>query len=245
MLRRVLQNFLTNAFRYNPHGKVLLGVRRERDRYRIEVWDNGPGIPEERQADIFHEFTRIDRKGAEQGLGLGLAIARGISRILGQPLGLRSWPEEGTVFSILVNKAIGQQENEEQEAVPVRNQPLSHLRVLCVDNDTDILLGMENLLSRWGCDVRCATDVFEAMRQLEDDWVPQFILSDYHLANDQTGLQVLQQCRLKLGMQFRGVVISADRTPETRQTILNLGFGFISKPVKPLKLRSALNQGGN
>ncbi len=67
------------------------------------MWDNGPGIPEDRQQDIFNEFTRIDRKGAELGLGLGLAIARGISRILNQPLNLRSWPGQGTVFSITAN----------------------------------------------------------------------------------------------------------------------------------------------
>ena len=69
-----------------------------------------------------------------------------------------------------------------------------------------------------------------------------FILSDYHLANEQTGLQVLQQCSLRLGKTFRGAVISADRTAETQQVIRGHGFSFISKPVKPLKLRALLNQ---
>ncbi|MFM5687900.1 sensor histidine kinase, partial [Aeromonas caviae] len=85
LLRRVLQNFLTNAFRYNPGGRVLLGCRRMGEKIRIEVWDNGPGIPQDKQEAIFDEFSRLDhsRTAKEQGLGLGLAIARGISQVLG------------------------------------------------------------------------------------------------------------------------------------------------------------------
>lgn len=246
LLRRVLQNFLTNAFRYNPRGRVLLGVRREENRYRIEVWDDGEGIPHDRQQDIFQEFTRLDRQGAEQGLGLGLAIAKGISQILQQPLGLRSWPGKGTVFSISVDQGT-------PEAV-VPAEPRSHsdvaasalkgCRVLCVDNEADILTGMAQLLSRWGCDVRCAPDVSGAMQQIDDDWHPEFVLSDYHLANQQTGLQVLQQCQLRLGRCFRGAIISADRSADIQQSVTGLGFAYISKPVKPLKLRALLQQRG-
>ena len=241
LLRRALQNFLTNAFRYNPKGKVTLGGRRVNGHYRIEVWDNGPGIPEAKQANIFNEFTRLDRGGVEHGLGLGLAIARGISRVLAHPLSLRSWVGKGTVFSLtaergqLVAPAVVSTGSESDKL------PLHGVKVLCVDNEPDILLGMETLLARWGCEVRLAENVVQAMRALDDGWQPKFVLSDYHLAKDQTGLQVLQQCRLRLGVGFKGAIISADRTSETQQTIRGHGFLFISKPVKPLKLRTILN----
>ena len=88
--------------------------------------------------------------------------------------------------------------------------------MLCVDNEPDILLGMETLLARWGCEIRLAETVTAAMQQLADGWQPDFILSDYHLTDGETGLQVLQQCTLKLGKCFRGAVISADRTEETK-----------------------------
>ena len=106
LLRRALQNFLTNAFRYNPKGKVVLGVRRRGSGLQVEVWDNGPGIPEEKQAHIFDEFTRIERSGVDHGLGLGLAIARGISRVLDHSLSLRSWPGKGTVFALGVRRGV-------------------------------------------------------------------------------------------------------------------------------------------
>jgi len=242
LLRRALQNFLTNAFRYNPNGKVVLGVRRKQGQLKIEVWDNGPGIPEEKQAHIFDEFTRIERSGVDHGLGLGLAIARGISRVLDHQLSLRSWPGRGTVFGLDVQRGMLTHRVEQEKPAEEKAAPLADIKVLCVDNEPDILLAMETLLVRWGCDVRLAETVAGAMQQLDDDWQPNFVLSDYHLANDQTGLQVLQQCSLRLGKTFRGAVISADRTAETQKVIRGHGFSFISKPVKPLKLRALLNQ---
>ncbi len=242
LLRRALQNFLTNAFRYNPHGKVLLGVRRKGSRLHIEVWDNGPGIPAEKQANIFDEFTRVEQTGGEHGLGLGLAIARGISRVLDHPLDLRSWQGRGTVFSLSVPIGHTAMLAVTKPLVSETKAPLAGLKVLCVDNETDILLGMETLLARWGCEVKLAENLVEAMNALENQWQPDVVFSDYHLANQQTGLEVLLQCRLRLGDSFKGVVISADRMTDNQASIRAHGFGFISKPVKPLKLRSVLNQ---
>ena len=243
LLRRALQNFLTNAFRYNPKGRVLLGIRRQDSRILIEVWDNGPGIPIEKQADIFDEFTRMDQTGAEHGLGLGLAIARGISRVLNHPLGLRSWPQQGTVFSLSVPRS-------SPSMLPLQPSLLSYtgsaslagLKVLCIDNDPQILVAMMTLLTQWHCEVRVAENKTQTLQLLTDGWQPDVILSDYHLAQQQTGLEILQICRTQLGKHFKGVVISADRLTENQVIIRQQGFSFLSKPVKPLKLRAILNQ---
>ncbi|NMS24685.1 response regulator, partial [Vibrio parahaemolyticus] len=103
-------------------------------------------------------------------------------------------------------------------------------------------VGMENLLSRWGCDTRVAIDLVESLQALEDGWIPDVIFSDYRLDDGRTGLEVLQQCRLRLGHSFEGVIISADRTDDMLDGIQANGFSFIAKPVKPLKLRSVLNR---
>ncbi|WP_163923550.1 PAS domain-containing hybrid sensor histidine kinase/response regulator [Photobacterium sp. Alg240-V54] len=242
LLRRALQNFLTNAFRYNPKGRVLLGIRRRGDRLLIEVWDNGPGIPVEKQADIFDEFTRMDQTGADHGLGLGLAIARGISRVLDHPLGLRSWPQHGTVFSLAVGRC-------SPSMLALKTSPLSNtsgvslagLKVLCIDNEAHILVAMTTLLEQWHCEVRIAENKPQALQQLVDGWQPDAILSDYHLAKQQTGLDILLWCRSQLGAHFKGVVISADRLTEHQLLMRQHGFSFLAKPVKPLKLRAILN----
>lgn len=242
LLRRVIQNFLTNAFRYNPRGKVLLGVRRVEGRVRIDVWDNGIGIEEDKQQEIFEEFNRGSQVRSDQGLGLGLAISKGIAHVLGHQISMRSWAGKGSVFSITLDKS---EPAEQQPEVPTAQQAqsdLNHLRVLCVDNEPDILVGMEDLLARWGCDVKVAVDLMQSLKALEDNWVPDVILSDYRLDNGRTGLEVLQQCRLRLGDCFEGVIISADRTDDMLEGIKSNGFSFIPKPVKPLKLRAVLNR---
>ncbi len=241
LLRRVLQNFLTNAFRYNPKGKVLLGTRRIKGQVRIEVWDNGVGIAQEKQSEIFDEFTRGDPSHVSQGLGIGLAISRGIARVLEHDIGLRSWPSEGSVFSIMLDR--GEITEADIVTAPTQNNTaLLNVKVLCVDNERDILSGMRNLIERWGCDVRTAQDLVESLQLIHDDWIPDVIFSDYRLDNDRTGLEVLQQCRLRLGDSFEGIIISADRTEDMLSAIKSNGFGFIAKPVKPLKLRAVLNR---
>ncbi len=241
LLRRVLQNFLTNAFRYNPEGTVLLGARRVNGRVRIDVWDNGIGIPDDKQKEIFNEFTRVDQARADQGLGLGLAISRGIALVLNHKISLRSWPNKGSVFSITLDKAEAITPLPSPTKV-MNNEPLSHLKVLCVDNEPEILVGMETLLNRWGCDVKTALDLVESLKHLDAGWVPDVILSDYRLDNGRTGLEVLQQFRLRLGDSFTGVIISADRTDSMLEGIKANGFKFIPKPIKPLKLRALLTR---
>ncbi|WP_404839354.1 NahK/ErcS family hybrid sensor histidine kinase/response regulator [Aeromonas media] len=243
LLRRVLQNFLTNAFRYNPGGRVLLGCRRLGDKVRIEVWDNGPGIPLDKQEAIFDEFSRLDhsRTAREQGLGLGLAIARGISQVLGHQLSLRSWPGAGSVFAITLNLATRPVMPSPVAAPAVRDSQLEGIRILCIDNEEEILIAMASLLGRWGCEVRCAQSLEQAEEIIGAGFLPRLVLSDYHLDDGKTGLQALHMIRLAHGNGIGGIIISADRKSELQTQIREHGFGYVSKPVKPLKLRALMN----
>lgn len=243
LLRRVLQNFLTNAFRYNPGGRVLLGCRRMGEKIRIEVWDNGPGIPQDKQEAIFDEFSRLDhsRTAKEQGLGLGLAIARGISQVLGHQLTLQSWPGKGSVFAVTLNLATRPVTAHQLAAPVVRDSQLEGVTVLCIDNERDILTAMSTLLGRWGCEVRCAVDLAEAEAQVAEGFVPRLVLSDYHLDDGKTGLEALAALQRVCGDELGGIIISADRKSELQAQIRERGYGYISKPVKPLKLRALMN----
>ncbi|PKQ81332.1 hybrid sensor histidine kinase/response regulator [Aeromonas sobria] len=243
LLRRVLQNFLTNAFRYNPAGRVLLGCRRIGEKIRIEVWDNGPGIPQDKQEAIFDEFSRLDhsRTAKEQGLGLGLAIARGISQVLGHQLTLQSWPGKGSVFAVTLTLATRPVVPHQLAAPAVRDSQLEGVTVLCIDNERDILTAMSTLLGRWGCEVQCAVDLVEAEALLAEGFVPRLVLSDYHLDDGKTGLEALAALQQVCGDELGGIIISADRKSELQTQIRERGYGYISKPVKPLKLRALMN----
>ena len=242
LLRRILQNFLTNAFRYAGNSRVVLGMRRLPDAVRIEVWDQGPGIPRDKLQTIFQEFQRLDnhRTQAEKGLGLGLAIADGLCRVLGHELSVRSWPGRGSVFSVTVPIA-----RYDRDHRPVRsaNAPiLSGAQVLCIDNESTILVGMQSLLSRWQCNVAVARDRREVEAVLATGFVPELVLADYHLDDGDTGLELMGWLRGKINPDLPGVVISADGRNELVTQIRLHGLDFLPKPVKPAALRALISR---
>jgi signal transduction histidine kinase len=106
LLRRVLQNLISNAIKYTPAGRVVVGARRRGREVRLEVWDTGLGIQSSEQKVVFQEFHRLD-EGAKvaPGVGLGLSIVERIARVLDHAVALRSEPGRGSVFHILVPQA--------------------------------------------------------------------------------------------------------------------------------------------
>ncbi|MBT1118785.1 hybrid sensor histidine kinase/response regulator [Stutzerimonas nitrititolerans] len=244
LLRRVLQNFLTNAFRY-AKGRVVLGVRRQGKSLRLEVWDRGPGIAKDKLRVIFEEFKRLDshQTRAEKGLGLGLAIADGFCQVLDHPLSVRSWPGKGSVFSVTVPIAANVVKQYRLNGkIEPQHTALTGVQVLCIDNEESILIGMHSLLSRWGCQVWTAGNRAECEALLAEDVHPQLVLVDYHLDHGETGCDLMAWLRMRLGEPVPGVVISADGRPELIATIHAAGLDYLSKPVKPAALRAMMSR---
>ncbi|PAU76196.1 hybrid sensor histidine kinase/response regulator [Halomonas salipaludis] len=249
MLRRIVQNFLSNAIRYTQHGRVLLGCRRRGGRLTIEVWDSGPGIPESKLSEIFQEFRRLDQasrhKESEKGLGLGLSIADRMSRVLDHPIQVRSWEGVGTVFSVSVPLVAAQAPRDSDEERPSRRggNKLAGAKIICIDNETLILEGMKAMLSGWGCEVFTATSIGGAksiLRHLEGD--PDAILADYHLDNEVTGMMALEALAERLDGAVPGIVITADRTDEVAEEVRRAGYQLLLKPVRPAALRALLTR---
>ena len=242
LLRRVLQNFLTNAFRYAGNSRVVLGMRRMPDAVRLEVWDRGPGIPRDKLQTIFEEFQRLDnhRTQAEKGLGLGLAIADGLCRVLGHELSVRSWPGRGSVFSVVV--PIARYDRVQRLASTAKMPVLSGAPVLCIDNEATILTGMQSLLSRWQCHVAVARNRKEVEAVLATGFMPELVLADYHLDDGDTGLELMEWLREKTDPDLPGVVISADGRNELVTRIRLHGLDYLPKPVKPAALRALISR---
>ena len=240
LLRRILQNFLSNAIRYTHSGKVLVGCRRLVDNLRIEVWDTGPGIPDSEHMRIFTEFERLQRSGAggDQGLGLGLAIAKRCADMLGHHIDLRSRPGHGTMFAITV--PFGRPEERAQASrESIGESALDGLRTLCIDNDTDILEGMEQLLGAWGCEVATASDGSGA-GALYAQQTPSIILADYHLNAGECGLDVVIDLNKERRRPVPAIVISADDSAQVRSKVRSAGYKFMAKPVNPGRLRAMI-----
>lgn len=240
LLRRIVQNFLSNALRYTSKGGVLLGARRVGDEVRIEVWDSGPGIAAEQRARIFDEFQRLEHPSpwGEKGLGLGLSICDRLAGILGHRLDLHSQVGHGSCFAVSVprNEAMPARRQKVQRSGPDKQLPLT---VLCLDNDATILEGMRALLSRWGVDCRIALDVEQAGQELARGPI-DLILADYHLTDGVDGLQALQQLRAERGGLPPVAMITADGSSELKQQARALGYPVLHKPVRPAALRALL-----
>jgi Na+/proline symporter/signal transduction histidine kinase/ActR/RegA family two-component response regulator len=238
LLRRVLQNLVSNALRYTQSGGVLLAARRRGGFLRIEVWDSGPGIASEHQQRIFEEFQRLDQASpwGEKGLGLGLSICERIARLLGHRLSLRSRPGSGSCFAIEV--PLGDARHATPAvAAPAAAASLPPMRVLCLDNDRDILDGMRLLLARWGVEVVAATTVDEALARVRER-APDAILADYHLHDRVEGLDALDELRAVVDVP--GALITADATDTLAAQARERGYALLRKPVKPAALRALL-----
>ncbi len=234
LLRRVVQNFLANAVRYTSRGRIVLGCRRRGASLSIEVWDTGVGIAEADRGLVFEEFRRLGDTG--DGLGLGLAIAERIARLLGHPLRLRSRVGHGTVFAIEVPLAAASTPSPVRVDVPVPALPRS--RVLVVDNDAAVLRAMQALLDGWQCDVRAARTPEQAIASFEQDGA-DILLFDYHLDHTVTGLDL----REALGAEARALpcaIITADHSDGVRDAVAAAGCHLLHKPLKPLALRTLM-----
>jgi PAS domain S-box-containing protein len=246
LLRRVLQNFISNALRYTDQGRVLLGCRRRDGNLSLQVWDTGPGIPADQTESIFREFHRLEasRRSRERGLGLGLAIVDRIARMLDHPIVLRSEPGRGTMFALTVPLTSGPVEASAARPGRPRRQgrDLAGMRVLCVDNEPEILAGMRALMTPWGCDVRTARDEDEALAVMAEEWMPVVILADYHLDESRNGIDLMNRLRARFKESINGILITADQTEPVRNEARAHGYRVLQKPLKPAALRALLSR---
>jgi histidine kinase len=251
LLRRILQNYLSNAIRYCRRGRVLMGCRRTGSSLRIEVWDTGPGIPREHYRRIFIEFQRLDTGGqsGERGAGLGLAIVERIAQRLGHRIGLRSWTGRGSVFSVeipLVKDARPPAPREPQLSRGISSgmadqaSALHGCRVWSVEDDPRVRLSLQTLLTGWGCEVVLAASAEEALRAAtQDAGAPDLLLLDHRLP-DGNGPDLVPELLRRWGAEVPVIMLSAERDPALREKAQVNGWGFLAKPVNPSKLRAAI-----
>ena len=245
LMRRLLQNLISNALKYTLSGRVLVGCRRIPGAVRIEVWDTGLGIPPEHERTVFAEFKRLDQ-GARvaRGLGLGLSIVERLGRVLEHPIGLRSRPGEGSVFSVTAPLGRTPLRPRAEPGAPepvAAGEPLDGLKVLAIDNEPRVLEGLRVLLTRWGCVVATAHGLEEAMAALDAFGAPDVIIADYHL-DSSDGVAAIRSLRQRLGRSTPAILATADRSLEVRDEAARADVIVMTKPLKPAPLRAQLTR---
>lgn len=245
LLRRILQNFLSNAVRYSERGRVLIGCRRRDGLLWIEVHDQGPGIPDALQVEIFEEFRRL-HDGQQRGAGLGLAIVDRIGRLLGHPIALRSQLGRGSVFAVGVPlgeagaiPAMAPAPVVVQE--PAADNPLRGRRVWVIDDDPHVCAASRALLERWGCEVVLADGPQAALQLAATETVPELVLLDVRMG-DHHGPVLYETLAELWAARPPVVLVTAERDAGLREMAAERGWGMMAKPVKPPALRALMSQ---
>ncbi|REG81328.1 PAS domain-containing hybrid sensor histidine kinase/response regulator [Marinomonas pollencensis] len=237
-LRRIIQNFVSNAVKYTAKGQILLSTRRRKNHVLLQVWDTGIGIPETQQSKIFEDFYRWENT-TEQGMGLGLGLVRRLQKQLGLETQTRSVPDKGSCFGILIplsKQPIKQIEDKRLTDDSVNDSPASCL-IWCIDDDKKNLAAMQTLLSHWQC--QCTT--FESVKQAKQaEGEAELLLVDYQLDQEQDGLSLISALRDKANKEIPAVLITALQEPGLIERCKQNNVVYMAKPAKPAKLRSLI-----
>ena len=241
LLRRIVQNLVSNALRYTRSGGVLIGARRRGAEVRIEVWDSGPGITAEVRSRIFRDFERGPGASpwGERGLGLGLAGCLRLARLMGATLDLRSQPGHGTLFFVTAARASAIHASGAPGAEGAAPGISAGLRVLVVDNEPEVLAATSGLLQRWGHAVEIAGDGAAALALLQAQRF-DVALVDHQLDAGESGLALIADWRARGLAPAALCMVSADRREEFLKAAAAAQLPVLHKPVKPAALRAWL-----
>jgi signal transduction histidine kinase/ActR/RegA family two-component response regulator len=236
-LYRILGNLIQNALKFTHAGEVSIVAQAVGKQWQLTVTDTGPGIPPERQSQIFEQFVSGDELGepASRGLGLGLAIAQRFAETMGTRLECVSQPDVGTQFLMRL-PAAERQSRSAKRSIDV--QALAGRRVLLVDDDRFILEALAGYLRRQGLVVQASADF-----NLSDfgDQAPDLIVSDHFLDGQPLGLDGIAKTRQRLGRpELPAILLTGDMGVHISRSTEAMGVMLIHKPASPDSLLAAI-----
>jgi CheY-like chemotaxis protein/anti-sigma regulatory factor (Ser/Thr protein kinase) len=241
-LAQVLGNLLSNAAKFTPGGGcVTISARVEDGDAVVRVRDTGPGIAPDVLPTIFEPFTQARQTLArtEGGLGLGLALVRGLVLLHGGEV--RAESGRGGTELIVTLPVAEQEPRAELPAGPARVTTLpSHHRVLVVDDNEDAAETLAEMVRVLGHDAEVAYDGRSALRRA-GEYRPDVVLCDIGLPG-MDGYEVAHELRSARGRDVRLVAISGYAQPEDVTRAAQAGFDeHVAKPCAPDQIERLLS----
>ena len=239
-LERILSNLLNNAIKYMGRpGKILLGVRHVQGNLRLEIWDNGQGIPVAEQEKVFEEFYQIDNpeRNRNKGLGLGLPIVKRLSKLTGCQLAFQSIPNKGCYFSLYLPRIPEVIQDNLPALTPTikdTSEPVlfsQSYSVLILEDDQTVALALYTLLTSWGLHVQTATNRASALATLHQA-TPQLILADYQLTHGELGTEVIKHICTQLEYAIPAIILTGNTDPAVVKVLNQIDYPVIYKPIQ-------------
>ncbi len=247
MLRRILQNLLSNAVRFTDSGQITLFAETHGNQVRVSVEDTGPGIDKRDRDKIFEEFQSGStvRTTHQGGFGLGLFIVKRMAHALDHHVDLQTEVGQGSKFSIDVPR--GTEPLTRSTARTERHEArraqygFENTEVVVIENDPDIIAATKTLLKQWNCIAHTATGMAQIDRYIaEAARPPAIILADYHLDDGECGLTGVAKLRAMWGYDIPAIVITADHGTESAEAVKAAGCELLCKPIRPAELRALM-----
>ena len=239
-LAQVLFNLVGNAIAYTEAGGIEVAIEPDGpQRGRLSVRDTGPGIPPERQQQIFEPFERGGHEARQAHSGLGLTVAQELARLLGGAIELDSEPGQGSTFTVTLDLPAASAEppaapGAEPAGTEAPDRPGEGLRVLAAEDDATNALLIQGLLERAGCTVEVVADGEAALAA----WArmgPDLVVLDLEMPR-MDGYQTIEALRAREAAQGAPrtpvAALTAHALEETRQACYAAGFDtYLGKPV--------------
>lgn len=243
LLERIFLNLFSNAVRYTDAGEIAVSLHERDGKAVLSVRDSGRGIAADNLQTIFEEFRRLGSPAyvREQGLGLGLAIVERMAGLLDHDVSVQSELGSGSTFAVAI--PIGSADQIRADNVtPTPSWEMTGLKVLVLDDNSEIRNALHALLGNWHCDVRAQPMFVSIATGIAPpaDWQPDFILCDDRLDADFTGLNAIALLREQAGRCLPAIILSGDENVVLPSDAV--GMALLSKPVRPAPLRSAMQK---
>ncbi len=244
---QLLQNLLGNAVKYTDRGRINVACVADADGLFVTVTDTGIGIPADKLERIFDEYYQVDTHGAKRmGVGLGLAIVREVSRLLGMKVTVSSTVGEGTQVRVAIpRKSVlsTAPDRHASSAETTRAVASASTRLILVEDNEAVRTATELFLRLEGYEIKSAGSVGEAERLFATMQPGDVVIADYHLDEKNTGLEMLIQLREHLGYMAPGIILSGDLPSVLRSVRTAVpACVFLSKPVDTAALIQAIDE---
>jgi CheY-like chemotaxis protein len=236
LVEQLLRNLISNAIKYTRSGIVELRARATPLGVRVEVRDTGIGIPEDQLSCIFDEFFQVGvaRNATREGYGLGLAIVQRIAKLLGSPVEVSSQLGKGSTFSlelpqtstIDINRGTGTADSGTQASRRTHSG-----KILVTEDEPAVLRATRLLLELEGYQVISTANREEALERAREHPNIDLVVSDYHLKEDQTGLDVIIAIRNVVARDLPAILVTGDTSSAIRKLPRDAGLRLASKPI--------------
>ena len=227
ILQRILGNLIANAIRYTEKGGILIGCRHHNGKQWIEVWDSGVGFPSNMAQHIFEEFTQLGDNSRRVGSGLGLAIVGKSAKLLGLELRVHSRLGRGSMFAIEIPHG----DAALIETSPESKTVVDKWNIALVDDNPMVLEATAFGLTAVGHQVIVGESELDLLKNIGYQ-EPDILISDYRLADNKTGLDLILNARATFGKDLPAILITGDTDPKLIKLFAKHKIKVCYKPLK-------------